>query len=135
MARPPEPSSARMTGETPLPDRHQTPQTYFASSAPETTSTPRSHGYGARSTSRGTTAETEKGYGIGCTEWDKHALSAYTWMRTNPGHQRNWLYHVGKSENARCLHYGCPLENAHHLTFDCPKSHITRRAMFGNTSD
>lgn len=35
---------------------------------------------------------TEKGFGVRRTEWNRQALSAYSWMRTDRGPQKEWLH-------------------------------------------
>ncbi|KAF8432009.1 hypothetical protein BGX38DRAFT_1276999 [Terfezia claveryi] len=47
-------------------------------------------------------ARTKAEYGARRVEWDRHTLSAYTWMRTNKGPQKSWLHHIGKAESEAC---------------------------------
>lgn len=44
-------------------------------------------------------ARTEAGFGNRRCEWDRGALSAYTWMRTDRGPQRGWLSYIGNMSN------------------------------------
>lgn len=56
-------------------------------------------GVRAFSRSIGRKERQEPGFGHRRTEWGRHALSAYTWLRTNRGPQRNWLHHLGQRES------------------------------------
>jgi len=56
----------------------------------------------------------------GRTEWNKHALAAYTWTRTNRGPQKAWLHHIGKADDPSCL-CGHPIQDGDHLVFQCPR--------------
>jgi len=44
----------------------------------------------------------EPGFGKGHTQWDKHALVAYTWLRTNRGLFPALLHHLKKAESPAC---------------------------------
>ena len=59
-------------------------------------------------------------------EWGRHALSAYTWLRTNKGPQKSWLFTIGKSQDPSCP-CGHHTQDGDHLTFPCPKFESTRR--------
>lgn len=64
--------------------------------------------------------------------WDRHALSAYTWMRTERGPQKAWLHLIGQAENPNCLCDGLTPQSGHHITFDCPL-HARRQGLLGST--
>ena len=64
-------------------------------------------------------ARTAPGYGKSRRDWSKHALSAYTWTRTNRGPQKAWLHHIGKAEHPSCT-CGHPTQDGDHLVFQCP---------------
>ena len=61
--------------------------------------------------------------------WRRRSLSAYTWMRTNRGPQREWLHCIGKIDSPLC-DYG-EVQSGDHLTFSCPAHHIARQALLG----
>jgi len=65
------------------------------------------------------------GYGKGRSNWGKHALAAYTWTRTNRGPQKEWLHHIGKTEDPSCT-CGHPHQNGEHLVFRCPNTADSR---------
>ena len=47
-------------------------------------------------------------------------------MRTGKGHQRSWLFKLGKAESEACNHCGHPTQTGEHITFHCPKwAHTT----------
>ena len=52
--------------------------------------------------------------------WNRQALSAYTWMRTEKGPQRAWLYHISKAEDPNCPCDPLTTQTGHHITFLCP---------------
>lgn len=41
---------------------------------------------------------TQPGFGMRCTDWGRHALSAYTWLRTDKGSQMSCLFDSGHQE-------------------------------------
>ncbi|KAF8422185.1 hypothetical protein EV426DRAFT_706332 [Tirmania nivea] len=53
-------------------------------------------------------ARTRTGYGKRRCEWDRRALSAYTWMRTDRGPHKSWLHRIGKAADTECR--GCGLK-------------------------
>ena len=65
-------------------------------------------------------------FGIRRPDWHRHALSAYTWLRTGKGPQRDWLHHIGKSTDPACPACGASPTSGQHLVFSCP-THLTRR--------
>lgn len=78
-------------------------------------------------------ARTAPGSGVSRCEWNRHALSAYTWLRTDRGPQKWWLHKIGKADTSSCQ-CGHHTENGHHITFECPLYHIQRQAM-GNIKE
>ena len=61
--------------------------------------------------------------------WRRRALSAYTWMRTNRGPQREWLHRIRKADSAQC---DCgEIQSGDHVTFHCPEHHAARLALLG----
>lgn len=75
-------------------------------------------------------ARTKEGFGKRRVEWSRQGLSAYTWMRCDRGPQTSWLNQVGKSITTECA-CGHPLENAHHIVWDCPRLHRQRSLLLG----
>ena len=64
--------------------------------------------------------------------WRRRALSAYTWMCTNKGPQREWLHVLGKADSPLC---DCgEVQSGEHITFHCPSHQIARQALLGNAS-
>ena len=64
--------------------------------------------------------------------WKRKALSAYTWMRTERGPQREWLHRIGKADSAEC---DCgATQSGAHITFQCPNHQAARRALLGPTA-
>lgn len=90
---------------------------------------------GIRQTSRSTRAKarTAPGFGVRRCEWNRHALSAYTWLRTDRGPQRYWLHKIGKADTSSCP-CGFHTENGHHIVFECPLYHTQRKYM-GNAKE
>ncbi|KAF8451403.1 hypothetical protein BGX38DRAFT_1269417 [Terfezia claveryi] len=78
-------------------------------------------------------ARMKAGYGIRRVDWNRHALSAYTWLRTNRGPQKSLLHHIGKAESAECA-CGYPSETGEHIVFRCPRFDWSRRALLGEKS-
>ena len=63
------------------------------------------------------------------TLWGRKPLSAYTWMRTNKGPQKQWLFHLGKSDTPQCP---CgTIESGEHIVFSCPLHDTDRKALIG----
>ncbi|KAF8422182.1 hypothetical protein EV426DRAFT_706328 [Tirmania nivea] len=60
--------------------------------------------------------------------WNRHALSAYTWLRTDRGPQKQWLHHIGKADSAACT-CGYHTQDGTHLTFNCPDFQPQRTAL------
>jgi len=61
----------------------------------------------------------EKGFGQR-TDWYRKALSAYTWLRTDRGPQKQWLHRIGKAADRTCP-CGRLTEGGYHITFACPR--------------
>ena len=61
--------------------------------------------------------------------WNRHALSAYTWVRTNKGPVNSWLHRVKVSETPFCP--TCPetIQDGDHVTWTCPEHHTARKAL------
>ncbi|KAF8417691.1 hypothetical protein EV426DRAFT_681953 [Tirmania nivea] len=74
----------------------------------------------------------EPGFGANRCLWHKHALSAYTWLRTNRGPQNYWLHFIRKVDSPSCSNCDHPSEDGHHIAFDCPKHHQQRQEFVGN---
>ena len=73
-------------------------------------------------------SRTGPGFGKRRTEWGKHALSAYTWTRTNKGPQRAWLHTIGKADDPTCP-CGHPTQDGNHLVFHCAHLATSRRKL------
>jgi len=71
-----------------------------------------------------------RGFGIRKTDGHRHALSGYTWMRTNRGPQKSWLTHIGKGDEQGC-ECGHPIQDGDHITFECPRFRKERRELLG----
>jgi len=71
-----------------------------------------------------------EGFGTRRSEWHRHALSGYTWIRTDRGPQRSWLSHIGKGDNPTC-DCGHPIQGGHHITFECARFGKERREILG----
>lgn len=60
------------------------------------------------------------GYGRGTrTQWQRKALTAYTWFRANRGPQRQWLHKLGKADTGLCDCGQVPIGD--HIVWDCPR--------------
>jgi len=64
-------------------------------------------------------SRTQPGFGKRRTDWHRHALSAYTWLRTERGPQKAWLFQIRKSQDPSCP-CGHPIQTGDHITFHCP---------------
>ncbi|KAF8414594.1 hypothetical protein EV426DRAFT_722189 [Tirmania nivea] len=71
----------------------------------------------------------EPGYGSNRCLWHRHALSAYTGLRTNRGPQNYWLHFVRKVDSPACPNCDHPSEDGHHITFDCPHHRQQRQEL------
>jgi len=71
-----------------------------------------------------------QGFGKRRTDWRRHALSSYTWMRTNRGTQKSWLNHIGKAADASCP-CGHPSQDGNHIDFDCTRLDRSRKDLLG----
>ncbi|KAF8451226.1 hypothetical protein BGX38DRAFT_1269491 [Terfezia claveryi] len=73
-------------------------------------------------------ARTVAGFAIRRTAWNRHALSTFTWCRTDKGPQRAWLHKIGKAESSvcPCVHH---TQDGWHLVFVCPLLHAYRQAL------
>jgi len=64
------------------------------------------------------------------TDWHRHAVSAYTWLRTNKGPQKPWLHYIGKSDDPSCP-CGHPRQDGDHITFHCRRFEKERANLLG----
>lgn len=86
----------------------------------------RAHGKAIRREARSQTS-----FGLGNKiRFNRRALSAYTWMRTNKGPQRQWLHHIRKIDSPNCDCSDTP-QSGDHVVFSCPLHRIARRALLG----
>jgi len=85
---------------------------------------------GVRAASRAArkAARTQAGLGIRRTDWHRHALSAYTWYRTERGPQKAWLHHIRKIDNTTCS-CGHPRQTGEHIVFHCPNHDLMRTRL------
>jgi len=85
---------------------------------------------GIRAASRANRREirTQPGFGKRRTAWHRHALSAYTWLRTEKGPQRAWLHHIRKTDDPTCP-CGHPSQAGEHITFHCPQHALMRSQL------
>ena len=61
--------------------------------------------------------------------WGRKALSAYTWLRTNRGPQREWLHKIRKADSPTC---DCgATQSGDHITFHCPIVQTARTTLLG----
>ena len=70
------------------------------------------------------------------TLWDRRALSAYTWTRTDRGPMRKWLFHINKSDTPTCTacqHHTQDVDGEH-IVFHCPALEPTRTRYIGTRS-
>ena len=74
-----------------------------------------------------------EGFRLGtATEWNRQALSAYTWMRTGKGPQKQWLHHIGRADNPYCPCDPDTIQSGEHITFKCPLHTRARRTLIAN---
>ena len=73
----------------------------------------------------------EATFGSSHSNYGKQALTAYTWMRTNKGPQRDWLHRIGKAESPACQ-CGHHKQDGHHITFTCPRAERRRLQLIGH---
>ena len=66
--------------------------------------------------------------GTAHSSWNRQALTAYTQLRTNKGPFGSWLHHINKRDSAECP-YGHPIQDGHHITFNCPLHAEKRSAL------
>ena len=72
----------------------------------------------------------QKGLGLGrVVAWHRQAVSAYTWMRTNKGPQRQWLYQLRKSASPTCQCGDDQIQSGDHVTFQCQLHTQARDAL------
>ena len=64
--------------------------------------------------------------------WSRAALSAYTWMRTKKGPQRQWLHHINKADNNSCPCDDNTAQSGHHPTFTCCLHSAARSELIGD---
>ena len=70
-------------------------------------------------------SRTQAGFGSRRTDWHRHALSAYTWYRTEKGPQRAWLHQIRKIDNPACS-CGHPRQTGEHIVFHCSRHNLNR---------
>jgi len=70
------------------------------------------------------------GFGKRRTDWHRHALSGYTWMRTNRGPYKSWLHHIGKATEPGC-DCGHSSQDGDHIVFSCPRLARERKDLLG----
>jgi len=71
---------------------------------------------------------TQPRFGKRRTDWHRHALTAYTWFRTERGPQKAWLHHIRKIDDPSCP-CGHPSQTGEHITFHCPQHAPMRRRL------
>ena len=83
---------------------------------------------GVRAISRATrkTHRQQPGFNARSCEWNRHALSAYTWTRTERGPQNKWLHHIKEVDSPACA-CGSAEETGHRLVIECPRHERIRR--------
>ena len=74
---------------------------------------------------------TQPGFGTRRTDWHRHALSAYTWYRTERGPQKAWLFQLRKVGDPSCP-CGYPRQTGEHITFHCPRYNTMRTRLLGS---
>ena len=68
--------------------------------------------------------------------WKRQALSAYTWMRTNKGPQRQWLYKIKQADSPYCYcGQNDTIQSGEHLTFQCALHAQARRTLLGTDKE
>jgi len=70
-------------------------------------------------------SRTQAGFGSRRTDWHRHALSAYTWYRTERGPQKAWLHQIRKTDNPACP-CGHPRQTGEHIVFQCSRHNLNR---------
>jgi len=75
-------------------------------------------------------ARTRPGFGKRRTDFHKHALSAYTWYRTERGPQKAWLHHISRIDDPSCP-CGHSKQTGEHIVFHCPIHHEIRERLLG----
>ena len=58
--------------------------------------------------------------------WRRRALSAYTWMRTGKGPQREWLHRIRASDDPSCP-CGATVQSGEHIVWHCHLHDEARR--------
>ena len=61
--------------------------------------------------------------------WHQQAVSAYTWMTTNKGPQRQWLYQLRKCASCTCQYDDNQIQSGDHVTFPCQLHAQARNAL------
>lgn len=74
---------------------------------------------------------TQPSFGTRRIDWHRHALSAYTWYRTEKGPQKAWLFHLRKVGDPSCP-CGHPRQTGEHITFHCPRYNAMRERFLGS---
>jgi len=75
-------------------------------------------------------SRTRAGFGTRRTDWHKHALSTYSWYRSERGPQKAWLHHIRKVDDPACP-CGHPKQIGEHIVFHCPNHNSTRSRLLG----
>ena len=65
------------------------------------------------------------------TQWNRRALSAYTWTRTNRGPMRQWLFQINKIDNPTCTACQHHTQDGDHVVFHCPALRSQRTHLIG----
>jgi len=71
---------------------------------------------------------TQLGFGVRRPDWHRHALSAYTWYRTERGPQKAWLHQIRKTDDPSCP-CGHPSQTGEHIVFQCPRHASLRKRL------
>jgi len=75
-------------------------------------------------------SRTQPGFGVRRTDYHRHALSAYTWYRTERGPQKAWLHQIRKIDDPSCP-CGHPKQTGEHIVFHCPRHNLMRSRLIG----
>ena len=78
-------------------------------------------------------ARKRESYRLGTAiNWSRRALSAYTWMRTENGPQKQWLYFIGKTDTPYCSCNPQTIQSGAHITFSCPHHALACQKLTAN---
>ena len=80
------------------------------------------------------TARSRETFRLGkAVNWKRQAISAYTWMRTNKGPQRQWLYQIKRADSPYChCNSDNTIQSGEHLTFHCTLHAQARRRLIAD---